>query len=199
MIPPAMRKNPTRLFAVQGLAILLAAVTALSCVSSGGGGATTPGPSGSFIASFTPDNPTPEDNTVNLFQAPGGAGNQLTINVGITGVNDVFGASFRIVYDPARVHFDDWTAGSLFEGNGQTALYQVSPVSPGVVEVGVSCAGCFSGIDVSSTETIVQMIFSAEVEGDSSMSFVAADLLDAQNPPGPIAGLAWDGGTLTAR
>ena len=182
-----------------GMAVLLAAATTLSCGGGDAASVTTPGPSGSFFASFTPDEPAPGDNSVNLSQAPGGGGNQVTVNVGVTGVNDVFGASFRMTYDPTLVGFDNWFQGSLFEAAGKAALYQVVLVSPGVVEVGVSCAGCTAGIDVASTATIVQMVFSAIDNGNSTLDFAAAYLLDAQSPPATIAGLTWDGGTLVAQ
>ncbi len=180
------------------LTVLLAATTTVSC---GGGGSdvTTPGPSPSFLTSFTPDQPTPGNNSVSLSQAPGGGGTLLTVNVGVTGVNDVFGASFRIAYDPALVDFENWSQGSLIEGAGSTGLYQVSVVLPGEVEVGVSCAGCASGIDVGSTSTIIQIIFRATNSGNSALTFVAADLVNSQSPPTPVAGLTWDGGTLTAQ
>jgi len=180
------------------LTVLLAAITAVSC-GGGAAGVTTPGPSPSFLTSFTPDQPTPGNNSVSLSQAPGGGGNLVTVNVGVTGVNDVFGASFRIVYDPALVDFENWSQGSLIEGAGNTALYQVSAVTPGQVEVGIGCAGCASGINVGSTSTIIQIVFRATSSGNSALTFVAADLLNSQSPPTPIAGLTWDGGTLTAQ
>lgn len=181
------------------LTVLLAATTAVSCGGGGDAGPLTPGPSPSFIASFTPDQPTPGNNSVSLSQAPGGGGSLVTVNVGITGVNDVFGASFRIAYDPALVDFENWSQGSLIEGAGSTALYQVSALTPGEVEIGVSCAGCATGINVGSTTTIIQIVFRATNSGNSALTFVAADLLNSQSPPTPIAGLTWDGGTLTAQ
>ena len=87
------------------LTALLVVTTAVSCGGGGDAAPLTPGPSPSFVASFTPGQPTPGNNSVTLSQQPGGGGNLVTVNVGVTGVNDVFGASFRITYDPALVDF----------------------------------------------------------------------------------------------
>ena len=181
------------------LTVLLAATTAMSCGGGGDAAPVTPGPLPSFIASFTPDQPAPGNNSVSLSQQPGGGGSLVTVNVDLTGVNDVFGASFRIAYDPALVDFENWFPGSLIEGTGSTALYQVSAITPGLVEVGIGCAGCASGVNVGSTRTIIQIVFRAINSGNSTLSFVAADLLNSQSPPMPIGGLTWDGGTLTAQ
>ena len=183
---------------IHAFAALLAATASLSCSGGGGGGPVTPGPAPSFITSFTPDQPNPGNNSVALSQASGGS-SLLTVSVDVTGVNDVFGASFRITYDPALVEFENWSPGSLIEGSGATALYQVSAITPGVVDVGVSCAGCATGIDVGSSSTIIDVIFRAIASGSSALGFVSPDLLDSQSPPGPIAGITWDGGTMTAQ
>lgn len=179
--------------------LLLLVSGSLACSGSGGARSiTTPGPSGSFVASFTPDQTAPAAGQIGLTQAPGGSGDLVSLNVGVNGVNDLFGASFRIAYDPTLVEFDNWSAGALVEGAGQSALYQVAIVQPGVVEVGVSCAGCANGIDVGSTQNLVQLIFRATQSGSSPLTFVSADLLDSGSPPGPIGGLNWFGGTLVA-
>ena len=174
----------------------------VSGVACGGGGdsrsITSPGPSGSFVASFTPDQPSPASGEIALTQAPGGGGDLVALNVGVNGVNDIFGASFRIAYDDSLVEFDNWSAGSLFEGAGETALYQVAIVQPGVVEVGVSCAGCANGINVGGTQNLLQLIFRATGSGSSGVSFATADLLNSQSPPTSIGGLNWFGGTVAA-
>ena len=85
--------------------ILLSASAAISCGGGGSSGAVTPGPAPSFLASFTPANTTPGSNTVSLAQAPGSGGDLVTVNVGISGVNDVFAASFRLTYDTNLVTF----------------------------------------------------------------------------------------------
>jgi hypothetical protein len=179
--------------------LLLLVSASLACSGSGGArSVTTPGPSGSFVATFTPDQSAPAAGEIGLTQAAGGGGDLVSLNVSVNGVNDLFGASFRIAYDPSLVEFDNWSAGSLVEGAGQPALYQVAIVQPGVVEVGVSCAACTSGINVGATQNLVQLIFRATQSGSSSLTFVAADLLDSGSPPGPIGGLNWFGGTLVA-
>lgn len=179
--------------------VLLSATTAISCGGGGDGKSiTTPGPSGSFVASFTPDDPAPGNQTVSLSQAPGGGGDLVTLNAVVRGVNDVFGASFRIAYDSTQVDFNNWFSGSFFEGSGNTALYQVSQVTPGIVEVGVSCAGCTTGVNATGAGTIVQLVFQVTKTGTSSVTFVAADLLDSNSPPTAIPGLNWSGGTFVA-
>ena len=180
--------------------LVLLTIATLAC--SGGGDApsvTTPGPGGSFTASFTADEPAPGNNTVNLSPAPGGGGNIVTVNVGVTGVNDVFGASFRLTYDPGVVTFENWSAGSFIEGSGNTVLYQVSVVTHGVVEVGASCAACAVGENASGTETLIQLLFRTTAAGTSPVSFVASDLLNSQSPPAPIGGLSWAGGTVVSQ
>jgi len=179
--------------------VLLSASTAISC-GGGGSGARTPGPAPSFLASFTPANSSPGNNTVSMAQAPGGGGDLVTLNVGVGGVNDVFAASFRVTYDTNLVSFDNWFAGSFLERSGNSVLYQVSALTPGVLDVGIGCAGCSTGINAgASPETIVQLVFRATKLGTSDIKFAAADLLDSTSPPGPISGLTWSGGTIVAQ
>ena len=179
--------------------LLLIVSASLACSGSGGARSiTSPGPSGSFVASFTADQSAPAAGEIGLSQAPGGGGDLVSLNVGVNGVSNLLGASFRVTYDPSLVEFDNWAAGSLIEGAGQSALYQVAIVQPGVVEVGVSCAACANGINVGATQNLVQLIFRATQSGSSPLTFVAADLLDSGSPPGPIGGLTWFGGTLVA-
>jgi hypothetical protein len=176
------------------LALVLALVTAPAC---GGGSSSDLGGSPPAIAaSFTPDEPTPDPNTVAMAEGTT-TYDVVTVNVTLTGTNGVYAAAFDVVYDEAHVTYLDFTHGSAFEQGGNTPNYSASAAStPGRVVVGVSRIGD-SATDITGTKTIVGLQFRVKQAGAYPITIESPVMYDAQAPPQPIPGIAWFAGTLT--
>jgi len=184
---------------------IVATVTACLAVaiSCGGGGTGVspipedPGGSTTLAGGFTPDQASPADSTVTM--ALGAAsGNLVTIEINVTGVDDLFSADFDVSYDSNQVEFVNWSAGELLESGGNSPLYWLSAAQPGLVTVAASRAeGTSGGVDVGASQTLIHLVFRVTEVGASTVAFERATLLDAQHPPQPIPGLSWHGGTLT--
>jgi len=176
------------------LVLVLALVTAPAC---GGGSSSDLGGSPPAIAaSFTPDEPTPDPNTIAMAE---GTKNYdvVTVNVTVTGTNGVYGTAFDVVYDEANVTYLDYTPGSAFEQGGNSPNYNVSSAStPGRVVVGVSRIGN-TATDIAGAKTIVGLQFRVKQAGSYPVTIEDGVLYDAQAPPQPIPGIAWSAGTLT--
>lgn len=179
--------------------VLLLLAGVFSCGGGGGGGASSPGPAPSVVGSFTADQPNPGNGDVALGPVAGGsAGDQVAVEVSVTGVNDVFTASFDVIYDANLVEFVNWARGSALETGG-TVSYLVNAAQPGRLQVGVSCTGCPQGVNIGATAPLIELIFRMRQAGTSSVSFANEALLNSQAPaPAPIPGLSWFGGTFVA-
>jgi hypothetical protein len=179
--------------------IALFLTVTVSCGGGSGGGGVTGGGGGSTIyaGSFTPAEPNPGANSVSLMGSA--SSNIVTLAVNVTGTNDVFGGSFDLVYDPTMAEFANWAAGSLLESGGHQVSYQVNAQQAGRVIVGVSRTTIGAGADAGISTALVQLRLRVIEAGSSSVRIENADLLDSQNPPGPIAGIAFSGGTLSAQ
>jgi hypothetical protein len=189
--------------ASNGLTAFLVATLATVSVAcgggSGGGGGGGPSPAPpSFVGSFTPDADPPGSSTVALGQGAAGSGDLVRLEVNLTDIDDVYGASFAVMFDPASARFINRSPGTLLERGGQAVLYQHSVPQPGRLEVGVTRVDAVPGVNVSGTATLVYLTFQVTRAGTSAVTFGNADLLDSQPPPQPIGGLSWYGGTLVA-
>lgn len=183
------------------------ATPALIClavaVSCGGGGAAEspipedPGGTTTLAAGFTPEQASPGDGTVAMALGSS-SGNLVTIEVNVTGVDDVFSADFDVTYDPDQAEFVNWSAGTLLESGGNTPSYLLTATQPGTLTIGATrTGGGAGGIDVGSSETLIRLVFRVTEVGASTLGFERANLLDAQDLPQQIPGLSWHGGTLT--
>lgn len=178
------------------LAVLCMSLVALvGCSRSGTQDVVGGGDGSTAIAvSFAADNPTPGPNTVALASG-GSSGNVVGVLINVSGVNDVVGGSFDLVYDPALVEFLNWDRGALL-GSDSTVLVDAS--TPGVLVVGAARNGGI-GQDVSGVATLLRMDFRALAPGTSQLVFEASALTDDTPPNGQeITGLTWSGGTLLA-
>jgi hypothetical protein len=184
---------------------ILAVSTLVLAVACGGGEGSSDGgvindssQSRVVAASFTPDEPDPSDDSIAMSLVTGGVTNRVTVGVDVTGTDDVFGASFDVIYDSSSAQYVSWGRGSLLENHGQNVTYVVSEGVAGRLVVGISCIGCPSGVNVTDSRQLVELTFVVSEPGATSLRFANASLLDSAAPnPAPIPGLDWFGGTLT--
>jgi hypothetical protein len=115
-------------------AALLAAACMLPLACGGGGGDRLPPES--LDAAFQPANPTPGAMTISMGDAlTSGAGFQIPILV--TGVDDFFGAAFRVNFNPASAEFAGFSDADSFidTGGGVVVLINAVAGAPGEVLV----------------------------------------------------------------
>jgi hypothetical protein len=154
-----------------------------------GGGSTTVG--------FQPAQPAPGSNTISM-ESGAPAGDAVSLEVIITETEDVYGASFRVQFDPALASFLGWHHGTLLERGGHAPTYTINQVVPGEIVVGVSRNGNVPPVNATGSEPLVILDFRMTRAGTSDVSFSAAELYDGSLPPQRIPGVAWFGGTLYA-
>ena len=179
-----------------GLLAVFVCLSAACGGGSGGGGGAGPGPGGGLAAGFVADEPSPGSDTVNSGQ--GNASNDLvTVLVNVTDTNGIYAAAFDLLYDSAQVTYVGWTPGTLLEQGGNAVIYDVGTPQSGQLVVSASRQGNVPGANVSGTRAVVGLTFRVEQVGNSPISFQSNTLLDGQQQPQPIPGIAWFGGTLT--
>lgn len=188
-----MRKKTTTLT----LALVLA-LTVASAGCGGGGGDGTGGVTGGprFAASFTSDNPSPTPGQVSVIQSAQ-SNDLLTLEVHVTGIDDVFGASFEVGYDPNVVSFVRFAAGTVLESGGNQPNYTVSSPRQGTVIVGASRIGNVNGVDIGSSQALIRLTFRGDAAGQSTLQLRNGELLDGQLSPQPIVPVDWSGGSIS--
>jgi len=173
---------------------ILVLLFTLCCCGGGGGGNGQPIPP-SIAVSFTAAKAIPDAMDVSL-QKKSQSGDSFTMDVVITGVNNVFSASFDIVYNSTILDYINYTEGTFLSENGQVATSFLVSDQTGRLVVGATRLGQVPGVNAAGNEILMSIAFKAKKAGSSSVSFENNNLLDPT--PAPIQGLEWFGGTATA-
>ncbi|MCP3981411.1 MAG: hypothetical protein GY716_19095 [bacterium] len=152
-------------------------------------------------AQFIPSDPSPGPGTISMAAGPA-AGATFTVDVQATGIADLFGAAFRVHYDPSVVSFVGFDgAGSVLQAGGVSTSFQASVVSPGTLAVLATRIGPVAGVDIAGTELLIQLQFQLIQPGTSAMDFGSpreVQLCSSPTQPCTIAaGLTWSGGIVT--
>ena len=117
-------------------------------------------------ARFTPDTPAPGNSTMALLQSTA-SGAAVNVRITATGIDDFFGAAFRITYDPDALLFGGWDDNGSFLLDGVTAadvLFQVDQTSIGGQVVIVATRldpVTVPAVDVGATATLLTLNFVA--------------------------------------
>jgi hypothetical protein len=196
----------------QRLAVAALVALAVTALPSCGGGSDGGNGGGSTSATFTPDTPSPGTNTIAML-AGSTSGAAVNVRITVTGVNDLFGAAFRVTYDPTALFFNGMDDGGSVLRQGGVTNAQVQFIAnqtavPGQVIVTAtrldpSTAGT---VDVGPTADLVVLNFSARraiAAGDVAGELDFVDPRDVQVCGTPTtcasaAGLTWSGGAVTA-
>jgi hypothetical protein len=174
-------------------AVVIAFAVLTACSGSGGAEDVIDSGANLLRATFAPFEPNPGLNTVSLDQGDARA-NVVEVVVNITDTDDVYSASFDVVYDPAFADFTGWTPGSILEDGGHNPLYVASEPSSGRVVVGVSRQGGVPAVDVSGTRVLVGLSFRVNETGASEIFIENEDLKNASEQVLPSVN--WHGGNL---
>lgn len=203
---------PTRRSTYRFVVFAFAALAATGLPSCGGGsdGGGTSNP----VATFTPDTPNPGNGSVAML-AGSSSGASVNVRITMTGVDNVFGAAFRVTYDPSALFFNGMDdSGSLLRQGGVAAssLFFEANQSSVVGEVIITATrldpSVVPTVDVAATADLVVLNFNARraiASGDAG-GLLAFDLarqvkVCADAPPHVCtdATLTWSGGAVTAQ
>lgn len=191
----------SRIFALT-LAALAFCLTSCGGGNDGGGG-TIPGGTN---AAFTPLSPTPANGSITM--QPGSAtADVFTVRVVATGVGNMFGTAFHVVFNPNSAVFlpPSDASGSVLNGTG-TPFFNAVLQSPGNVAVVATRIqdqlGTVPGVSNSGDVIILTFRATASTTGNT-FSFgnprqVCNPNVNPTPPPDciPIS-VVWSGGTLT--
>lgn len=199
------RRTTTSLAALSML--LLTGSLLLAC---GGGGGDPIAPPGLNVT-WTPANAAPGAMTVSM-GAGGSSGASFSVPVQVTGIDDFFGAAFRVNFDPSTAAFSGYNgAGSVIDDGNATVLINASLGGPGEVLVNATrqqgAGGVYvPGVDVAATATLITLNFRATAATSQPNSFTFSNrevqtCNDATETCGavPDANLTWSGGSMQAR
>ena len=205
-----MTRPPMKTFRPDSRLLTLLLVLALGALAPACGGGGGDGGGGGNMnplsATFTPGNTNPAANTISM--AGSAAGQNFSVVVQVTGVNDFFGTGFRVTFDPATAQFVGFSsAGSFLTGVGTDFRAAVNPTNSGevIVAATIQDASMPAGIDVGATATLITLNFQAtNTTSNNPFAFGASRNVTVCPTQGGAcnAGIAptlmWSGGTMTA-
>jgi hypothetical protein len=182
-----------------GTVILLSVLVAAPACGGGGGSS----PAAPIVAaSFTPDPsapPTPGPKTAAMAQGPK-ANDVVTVNVTLTGANNVTATSFEVVYNNANTTYVGFTPGTAFEQGGATPKYEVNvpTLQPNRIFVSVTRNVADGSTNVSGTMTVVGLQFRVKQAGTYPLVVPPSDaaVFDDSQPVLQIPGVAWYAGSV---
>jgi hypothetical protein len=190
-------------------ALALVAGYALSTACGGGGGGGGNG-GGGLQAVFTAGNPTPGANTLSM-PSMASANDVFAVQVQVTGINDFFGATFRVTFNTTHAQFLGFSeTGSVLLGAGIDTLFlaEASAGDPSTLLIYATRQGSnVAGVDVTTSQLLITLNFRAlQAVAGSGIAFAPA--APREVVACPTAGqacntladatLTWSGGTLTA-
>jgi hypothetical protein len=192
---PARSQRTTRA-GLAGCALVIVASVMLGCGGGGDNGGTGTMPA---CVGFTAASPA-ASNAVSTRESSGSTCEVARLELVVTDVDDLFGASFTVTFDPAVVSFDGWsTSGSLLDSDG-VDLELLEDVDAGVVKIGVSRFGVDTGVDVVGTRLLLTLLFrKAADSGATPLSYTNGKLIGSEPQPQVKPGVTWVGGTVFLR
>jgi hypothetical protein len=190
-------RRPGRCAAAAGtLVALLFGLPLLSC---GGDSSRSVAPPGVCI-DFAPA-AAPASGTVVLAEGDATTCDRLALDLIITDVNDVFGAEFRLGFDPAVLRYIGHSeSGSVLASDG-TSVAVFSNELGGVLQLSIVRLGAAAGgIDVAGSQLLIRLSFARETDsGASSLDFSGERIWNSALPPEQIGGVVWHGATVAIR
>lgn len=190
-------KNLYRIIPIALMALLI------SCSGGGPSGHTIipepPGGSSNLVGSFDPDQPNPGAGTLSLSQGSSTSGDVVMVQVNVTGVDNLYGVNFDLVYNPALADYlGEYHNQSILTSGGRTVSVVFSEQQPGTIVGGIAInGGNAGGVDVTTTREVITLAFRVTGAGSSAVSFQMPYSCEDDNLQ-PIPGISWAGGTLLA-
>lgn len=176
--------------------VAFAVSTACGGGGGGGGGGTTP----TLSATFTASNPTPGAGDVSL-QAGSASNATFSVDVTLTDIDDVFGATLTLAYDPNVLRFDSFSTATTFFTPGPVSggrFLDVDGSTAGVVRIAASRFAGDPGVNVVGTQTLTRLTFTARRATVGSTVAFAGNLEVCDSQPDPDAACAANGAIVIA-
>ena len=193
-------KRTDRLLALFGLCVVLLSTSAC-------GGSTDDVAPSTSAAVFTPLSSPPASGTISM-QPGSAAGLAFQIRVAVKDISNIFGAAFRVTFNPNVVRFDsaDFST-SVVKGSGINTQLSAAPVLGHPSEIAVvatriqNAAGTVAGVNVTDGELVVLHFHAIGATAGTAINFGTPR--EACNPTartcGPVTPVpTWIGGTLSA-
>jgi len=173
--------------------ILLLAGTLAGC---GGSTPVSPRPPTTTIPAapsitFVGEDERPEESSI-LLSMTAASTDSFTLVLSANNVSDLYGYGLDIVYDPAIIAFDEFEAGTFFDGANITVTTQVAEPTAGRLVIGQSRVGAVPG--VSGNGTLVILHFKTVSFGSSVLAIEDPAAFDSTGATLPVDFL---GGTVT--
>jgi hypothetical protein len=181
---------------VRWLRLVFLAALAVSFGCGGGGGSDSPPTNPALTASFAADTESPAAGDVTL-QPGGSAGATFSVDVMFTDIDDVFGATVNLGYDPDVLRFDGASFASTFMtggGAGSAVLQAPSQDSSGTIRLFAGRVSPDPGVNVVGTEPMVRLTFTAVRRASSSaLTLNGANVEVCSSQPDPDPACAANG------
>ena len=175
----------------------LPACVVLGLVACGGGGSGPP-PVDPICISFQPGGAA-DPQTVSARQAVESNCDMLVVDLVVTGVNDLFAASFTATYDPAIATYAGHSLTNSVLTSDGSMVQVLETETPPDLTLGLTRLA-MTGVDVGGSGILVKLMFQRVAgSGNATLTFSMERLLDAQAPPVEIPMITWNGATSTSR
>jgi len=164
------------------------------------------------VARFTPDLPTPGAGSVALL-AGSSSGASVTVRVTVTGIDDVFGAAFRVDYDTTALQYGGFDDSGSFLRQGVTdddVLFLADAINnPGQIVITATRLDptLVETVDVGATADLIVLNFAARkpIAGGAAegrLDFADPKQLCDGTVAAPLCGsiaVTWSGGGVSAQ
>jgi hypothetical protein len=192
-------------FANRFLSLALVLVFGTLASACGGGGSGGGGGTSQLVANFAPDQTGPGSNLMIMGDGPSSGAN-FTVLVRVSGINDFFGAGFRVQFDDTVAEFVSASgADSFLDDDGAQVFFDTTVLSAGELAVSATIQdpSMPAGVDVAPTETLtlIALNFRAtNTTGPSTFDFsnVEVEICPTANAACSNTVPNLDGGSLTA-
>lgn len=175
--------------------LLVAASLAAACGGGGGGGGPTqppppppPPPPAQPEVSFTPD-AAPPASGLYLTASPA---DPLLLELRATGVTDLYGLAFDLLFPGALVSYDGTSEGTFFSAGDRATVLQVAPQGDGLLVVGITRLGEVPGRNGGGLVLTVRL--GALAAGTGAVTIANNQAFDSAGEPLP--GLTWVAGSV---
>jgi hypothetical protein len=133
-----------------------------------------------------------------MSQGSGTSGDVVMVQINITGIDNLFGVTFDVVYDHTLADYlDYYLDNSILDSDGRAVSPVFTEQQSGIIVAGIARNGADAGgIDVTTTQELVTLAFRVTGADSSAIFFQNQSCDDAALQA--IPGLTWAGGTLVA-
>lgn len=130
--------------------------------------------------------------------APGSSCDVLKLDVVLLGFEDVYGAEFRLHFDPSVLKYESSDDSVSFLREDQTTVQSLIGEEPGIVVVGITRVRGEHGVNASEEAILIRLTFSRKPGPPRTfpLEFSNAYLFGSETPPQVKDGVEFRGGEV---